>query len=84
MTDKFWNKFFSARFLTTVLIITTFCYVQIACVTMVTIGKMSLEVFLGVFSSFSGLATMIVKLYFDRDDRSNKPPTIPPTNGGTP
>lgn len=68
------SKFFSARFLITVIFGFTYCKMVHHCVYFylqsMTTDPGKMEAFVtGLIMGFSGLATLIIKSYFDREDR---------------
>lgn len=77
-------KFFSARFLITVMVGLTYCKMVHHCVYFylqaMTADPGKMEAFVtGLIMGFSGLATLVIKSYFDRTDRTDLPgPTPPP------
>lgn len=74
MNDKIIEKLTSGRFIATVSVMLTYCAVVAGSVFLVVIGKISVEVFLGIFSGFSGLAGLIINSYFERKDRAPEKP----------
>lgn len=66
------RKIFSARFITTMMLTTTYCLSMLACLYFTAAKVMSVDVFLALFAGFSGLATMVLKSYFERTDRQTK------------
>ena len=73
MIQKIIEKLFSGKYFVVVSIVTTYCVSTTACLYLVGKGKMSLEVFLGIFSGFSALAGQIVNAYFNKDRNVPKP-----------
>lgn len=63
------DKLLSARFIVTVSIIITYCLSVLGCLYLVVKNKLSIEAFLGIFTAFSTLAAMVVKSYFERNDK---------------
>ena len=69
LANRALSKLFSGRFISTVLIITTYCVLLIKSLDLVVDGKMSKEFFMGIFTGFSTLAGGIIAFYFTRADR---------------
>ena len=74
MLQSIIDKVFSGRFLATVAIVITYCsIVNMAAVSYVNALKndpTKLEAFVvGLIMGFSGTATLVIKAYFDRNDR---------------
>jgi hypothetical protein len=66
--DGFGTKILSGRFLATVLLVWTYCWVIVTCCRLVEGSKISPETFLAVMAGVGGLVTMIVKDYFSKDE----------------
>ena len=64
------EKITSGRWISTVAIVGTYCYVIIMCLILVKEKTMALETFLGLFAAFALLAKEIVAGYFSRSDRA--------------
>lgn len=83
------DKILSARFIITVLFGVTYSHIVWHVVhsylTAMKDKPELLEAFAtGVFTGFSGLAVLVVKSYFDRNDRSDTAPITKPTPVSTP
>ena len=65
------RKVFSARYFSTVLIVATYCAVIFMSVAMVIIDKLTVDVFLGVFSGFSLLAGKVIESYFNKKSQGS-------------
>ena len=61
------RKLTSAQWLITVFIVSTYCISIIACIYLVIKGKLSIEVFLGIFTAFSTIAATVITSYFKRE-----------------
>jgi len=68
MNEKIIDKLTSGKFLTTVFVVGTYCLCIVACVGLAFLDKISIQVFLGLFSGFTGLAGMIVQGYFHKKE----------------
>ena len=66
INERIVEKVTSARWLTTLLVVGTYCGIILLCLVLAMKDKLSVEAFLGVFAGFSGLASLVVKSYFDR------------------
>ena len=64
------EKITSGRWLSTVAIVGTYCYIIIHCLNLVKDKAMDLQVFLGMFAAFALIAKEIVQGYFARTDRA--------------
>lgn len=64
------KKLLSGRYFATVSIITTYCICILGSILLVIKGKLSIEVFTGIFTAFSTLAGAIITSYFERKDRN--------------
>ena len=65
------DKMMGGRWITTVLIISTYCYAIITVINLVKDKTLPVETFLGMFAAFALLSKDIVTGYFDRTDRVN-------------
>ena len=63
-------KLTSARFLTALIVIATYCAVVIIALNMVSEEKLNKDFFFGLFSGFSAIAGGVVTFYFTRPDRN--------------
>lgn len=54
------------------MLVVTYCVIMILTFVLACLGRVNGEVFLGMFAGLSGLATFVVKSYFDRNDRGGK------------
>ncbi len=70
--ERIIGKMFSGRFIATTAIIITYCASIIVCLFLTAKKLMELETFLGVFAGFSGLATFVIKSYFDDKKRPHE------------
>ena len=66
------KKLFSGRWIATVAIVTTYCFVIVLCLALVVKKIINVEVFLGMFTPFALIAKEIVQGYFDRTDRGGE------------
>jgi hypothetical protein len=71
ITHRILAKLFSGRFITTVLIISTYCVVLVKALDLVVAGKISKEFFMGIFAGFGTAAGSIITFYFTRKDRKH-------------
>lgn len=68
--DGFGTKILSGRFLATLLLVWTYCKVVDTCCKLVEVKAISAETFLAVLAGIAGLVTMIVKDYFNRENKT--------------
>jgi len=59
----------SARKIIVLSVISTYCLTIIGIFACLFIGRISADVFLGVFAGLTGIAGIITERYFSRDDR---------------
>lgn len=69
MLERMFNKLFSGRYFAMVAIITTYCAIMFMSLFLVVWDKIKPDVFLALMAAFSGQAAVILKSYFERDDR---------------
>jgi len=69
LLSRFLGKLASGRYFATVVIIATACKAYLGCMDLVTVGKMSIEVFLGINTGFWTIVGSIITFYFTRSDR---------------
>ena len=68
MTFK--EKLSSGKFLVTVLIVSTYCFVMLGCCVLVVTKFIDAPTFLGLFAGFSTLAGTIVTGYFNKKEQA--------------
>lgn len=61
------NKFTSGRWLTTVGIVGTYCFIMAGSVVLAITGNIQVETFLALLTAFGQLALYIVKSYFEKE-----------------
>ena len=76
LKDKVTDKILGGRYFATVMIITTYCILMLACMFLVVKNLVTSETFMGMFTAFALLAKEIIQNYFNRSDREQ------PKNGG--
>lgn len=65
--DTIVAKITSGRFIATVMVVWTYCYIVATCCHLVEMKVISAETFLAVMAGIAGLVTMIVKDYFNKE-----------------
>jgi Na+-driven multidrug efflux pump len=66
------NKLLSGRYIMVLAFTGAYCFTVVLSIVSVLVGRMSVEVFMGIFSAFSMLVGIIVKSYFERTDRDRE------------
>lgn len=77
MLNKIIEKIFSGRFIATVAIVITYCQIVGSCagsyIKAISSNPERMESFVvGLIMGFSGIATLVIKAYFDRTDRKQE------------
>ena len=67
---KFREKMASGRFFSTVMVMSTYCFVIVGCTILALCNKMQIETFLALLTGFTGMAILIIESYF-KIDRKN-------------
>ena len=77
MNDSVVSKLTSARFLTAVMVVSTYCVAVIGVGLASAFKMLPTELFEKVFMGFGALASAVITAYFHRQDRPS--PDVPPT-----
>ena len=76
LRERFVYKITSARFIVTLFIIGTYCWVVIKALDLFSVAKISKDFFFGLFAGFSAIAGSVITFYFTRHkkekDKNNK------------
>lgn len=71
LRERFIYKITSARFITTLIIMGTYCFIMREALDLYAAGEISKDFFFGLFTGFSAIAGSVVTFYFTRPDRKN-------------
>lgn len=69
MWSRLIDKITSARFIVTISLVHTYCYIMWECVNLFKNKLISSETFLALLAGFSSAVILVIKSYFDRTDR---------------
>ena len=69
--DRIISKVTSARFIVTLMVVATYCFMVHKTLGMYAAKQVSKDFFFGMFSGFSAIVGSIVTFYFTRPDRKN-------------
>lgn len=69
MLSRLIDKFTSARFIVTIFLVNTYCFVMWESVNLLKDKLITVETFLALLAGFSSAVTLVIKSYFDRNDR---------------
>ena len=70
--SKLLSKITSGRYFATIAIIFTACKAYLMCLDLVAVGKMSIEVFLGINSAYWTIVGAVITFYFTKDREIKK------------
>ena len=71
--EAFTEKATSGRFLSTCLLVTTYCAIPFLLVYLIVKGKLDANFFTGYIAGFAQTVLLVLKFYFDRSDRHVEP-----------
>lgn len=69
IADRVIDKMLSGRFITTVMLTTTYCSLPLALCAMAIMDKIKIDFFTGYLAGFSQTVLLVLNFYYDRKDR---------------